>query len=82
MFQVVILNTRLKERDEIIFQGRVASVFLPGRDGEFEVLDFHKPIVSRLKKGVILVDNDREIPIRDGIVKMNKQELVAVVDLV
>ena len=50
-------------------------------DGEFEVLDFHKPIMSHLKEGTIVVDNFNEIPIRGGVVKMGGQKLVAIVEV-
>lgn len=81
MFQVVILNARLKAREDIIFDNQASSVVLPGVDGEFEILDFHKPIISRLKKGTILVDNNQEYLIEGGVAKMDRQSLVAIVDL-
>lgn len=80
MFHALILNARSKSSDDVIFEGNVTCVLLPGTEGEFEVLDFHKPIVSRLKKGVILVDNSKEFPVQGGVVKMSKQNLVAMVD--
>ncbi len=80
MFQVLILKSRPKDSDEIIFQGQAGSVSLPGSEGEFEVLNFHKPILSRLKKGTIVVDNTKEFPVTGGIVKMASQSLVAIID--
>lgn len=81
MFQVLILNTMPERANSVIFEGNSSSVIFPGTEGEFEILDFHKPIISRLKKGVIVVDNDREIMIAGGIMSMNKQQLVAMVDV-
>ena len=81
MFHVLILNSRIQASKKIIYQGNSTSVLLPGNDGEFEILDFHKPILSKLKKGVILVDNGKEFPIQGGIVKMDRQSLVAFVDV-
>lgn len=81
MFQVLILNTMPERVNSVIFEGRSASVILPGTEGEFEILDFHKPIISRLKKGVIVVDNEKEIMIAGGVMSMNKQQLVAMVDV-
>lgn len=77
----MILNARPEKSEELLFQGNASSVILPGAEGEFEVLDFHKPILSQLKKGFILVDNAAEIPVQGGIVKMHFQNLVALVDL-
>ena len=81
MFHVLLLNARLKNREDILFEGDARSVFLPGEEGEFEVLDFHKPLISRLKKGVIVVDNEKEFPVEGGVVKMRYQSMVAMVDV-
>ena len=81
MFQVLILKSRPEEKNPILFQGQSKCVFLPGDEGEFEILDFHKPIMSRLKKGTIVVDNNKEFPIQGGVVKMNHQSLVAMVEI-
>jgi F-type H+-transporting ATPase subunit epsilon len=81
MFRVLILRARPSEGDNVVYQGDCESVLLPGADGEFEILDFHKPIISRLKKGTILVDNFKEIPVRGGVAKMDRQSLVAMVDI-
>ncbi len=65
----------------MIFEGHSSSVIFPGTEGEFEILDFHKPILSRLKKGVIVLDNQKEILIEGGVMSMDKQQLVAMVDV-
>ena len=80
MFHVLIISARLRAREDILFEGKSLSVVLPGTEGEFEILDFHKPIISRLKKGVIVVDNTKEFPIEGGVAKMHHQSLVAMVD--
>ena len=51
MFHVLILNSLPAVKDEVLFEGMASSVTFPGTDGEFELLDFHKPIITRLKKG-------------------------------
>lgn len=80
MFQVLIFKSRPKGSEEIVYQGQANSVILPGSEGEFEVLNFHKPIMSRLKKGLIVVDNTREFLVAGGVVKMAGQSLVAIID--
>ena len=40
---------------EVIFSGEVTEVFLPGKEGNFEVLNDHAPIISLLQKGEIKV---------------------------
>ena len=80
MFHVLILDIRPELSQKPIYEGNSSSVSLPGSEGEFEILDFHKPIISQLKKGMILVDNATEILIQGGIAKMQYQSLVALVE--
>jgi F-type H+-transporting ATPase subunit epsilon len=81
MFHVVILSSKPRPNEPPIYEGNVSSLLLPGAEGEFEILDFHKPIISRLKEGYIVADSSKELAIKGGIVKMERQNLVAVVDL-
>ncbi len=75
MFKATILT-----QARTLYEGGAWSVFLPGANGEFEVLEFHKPIVSLLRSGDIIVDWETKIPIRRGAVRMDGNELVAVVE--
>lgn len=81
MFNVLIVTAAPEDSHSILFEGTSKSVLLPGIDGEFEVLDFHKPVISRLKDGSIVVDNLKEYIIKGGVVSMSKQQLLAIVDL-
>ena len=48
---------------QTIFSGEVTEVFLPGKEGNFEILNDHAPIISLLQKGEIKVtktDGSRE----------------------
>src|SRR5690554_7513861 len=40
---------------EVVFEGKVDSVSVPGKNGEFEMLNNHAPIVSSLTKGTIKI---------------------------
>jgi len=42
--------------EAILFSSEVDSVSVPGVNGEFQMLNNHAPIVSILKKGMILID--------------------------
>jgi len=75
-----MLNAVIVTSNRIIFEGRAWSVFLPGIEGEFEVMELHKPIISLLGMGKIIVDWEREIPINKGAVRMSDDELVAIVE--
>jgi F-type H+-transporting ATPase subunit epsilon len=39
-----------------VFSGEVNAVQLPGKDGIFQVLNGHAPIISALQKGIVKVD--------------------------
>lgn len=80
MMHVLILHARPEVPDPVLFEGLAESVVLPGVQGEFEVMDFHKPIMSKLKEGNILVDNVKEFSIQGGIVKMSVQSVIALVE--
>ena len=75
MFKATIVTL-----NKTLFEGSVWSVFCPGATGEFEILDLHRPIVSMLKSGRIIIDWKKEIPIKRGAVRMAEGELVAVVE--
>ena len=75
MFHVTILNPK-----HVVYEGDAESVFLPGDQGEFEILTFHVPIVSLLKPGKVVVDWKTSVPIKNGMVKFDKGECVILVE--
>lgn len=75
-----MINVSILDPTHVIFSGKAASVILPGDYGEFEILDFHKPIVSFLRKGDIIIDN-MGFPISQGIMRFAGDTLIALVEL-
>ncbi|MBM4142712.1 MAG: hypothetical protein FJ225_03830 [Lentisphaerae bacterium] len=73
--KVTILNPK-----HVVFDGEAASVFLPGDQAEFELLDFHAPIVSLLRPGKVIVDWRKAIPIKRGMVKFDHNECMILVE--
>lgn len=55
-----------------IFQSEVKSVFVPGINGAFQMLDNHAPIVSLLNSGIIRVKGDAISIAKEYIKKFNK----------
>tara|TARA_B100000963_G_scaffold297131_1_gene268496 strand:+ start:46327 stop:46605 length:279 start_codon:yes stop_codon:yes gene_type:complete len=41
--------------DQILYQGEISSITVPGKSGSFQILKNHAPIVSSLKSGIITV---------------------------
>ncbi len=82
--------------EKIIFTGDVSSVYLPGTDGFFQILNNHAPIVSTLKKGTIKLSgkfeddvyenlnlegvNKASLAIESGVVEMKNNKLIILVD--
>ncbi len=74
MLEVIIVSP-----GGIIFKGQAKSVILPGEFGVFEILLFHKRILSRLIRGSIDVDG-KAFPILRGVVKVDKNAVFAVIE--
>lgn len=75
MIDVTILNP-----EKTLYHGQVERICLPGDCGDFEVMAFHKPLVSLLRRGRIVLDEKRVFDIRKGIVRVLNDELVALVE--
>lgn len=71
---VTVLNPK-----EVIFEGKAKSVVLPGEEGVFEILPFHKRILSRLLSGIVLVD-EKNFSIKRGVVKVNQDKVTIIVE--
>ena len=74
MLKVTIMNTA-----KVVFEGKAESVIFPGDTGVFEIMSYHKRMMSRLLKGSIDVDG-QQFPIERGIVKVEKNEVTAIVE--
>ena len=72
--EVTVLNPK-----EIIFEGKAKSLILPGEQGVFEILPFHKRFLSRLLSGVMFID-DKNISIKRGIVKVDQNRVTVIVE--
>ena len=75
MFEVTIVSPKRH-----VFEGQASSVFLPGDEGEFEVLDLHRTVLSLLTKGEIIIDGEKRIPIKSGVVNFQDNQLVGLVE--
>lgn len=66
--------------DKVLFEGQARSVFVPGDLAEFEILDYHAPIVSLLRAGSVIIDGKTTIPVSKGMVKFDREECVILAD--
>ncbi|MDD4957062.1 MAG: hypothetical protein PHH49_07845 [Candidatus Omnitrophica bacterium] len=74
-FKLMILDA-----DRVIYDGDASSIFLQGDQGEFELLPFHYPVLSVLKEGDIVIDWDKAVSIKKGIVRFFRNECVIIVE--
>ena len=73
--KVTILNPK-----HVLYEGEARSVFLPGDMAEFELLDYHAPIVSLLRPGQVTVDWNVRVSIKKGMVKFDQNECMILVE--
>ena len=74
MLEVVVLGP-----EAFLFEGKAQRVILPGEKGVFEVCPFHRPLISRLLSGVLIIDQE-SIPIQRGVVKVDRNRVTAIVE--
>jgi F0F1-type ATP synthase epsilon subunit len=53
---------------------------VPGTEGEFEIMNNHKPVMSLLRPGQIILDWKKTVPLKKGIVKAFRNEVVALIE--
>lgn len=74
LLDVSILNPR-----EVVFEGKVESVIVPGEEGVFEVLPFHKRLMSRLVSGTVVV-GEKVLTIQRGIAKIDQNKVMILIE--
>ena len=66
--------------DETIFSGEADVVQLPGKDGSFEILNNHAPLISVLKEGKIKVvdknKNTQFFEITGGVIEVLRNKIL------
>ncbi len=73
------LNVTVITPRDVIFEGEAESVLLPGEAGVFEVLPYHKRLISRLVSGDLFIDH-QSIKIRRGAVKVNQNKITVIIE--
>ena len=56
-----------------LFDGEVKSAIFPGTDGSFQILNDHAPLISSLKKGIVVYADKKseyEVEITGGVVEV------------
>jgi len=75
----MLLDVSLLSPMKVIFENKAKSVIVPGEEGVFEVLSFHKRLLSRLISGTIFIDEE-SFPIKRGVIKVNQNKVTILVE--
>ena len=74
------MNIEIVNPDKTIFSGEADVVQLPGKDGSFEILNNHAPLISVLRKGKVkVVDRDKKeqfFEINGGVIEVLKNKVL------
>jgi F-type H+-transporting ATPase subunit epsilon len=70
--------------DTSVFSGEAALVQLPGKDGSFEILSHHAPLIAVLKKGKIkVVDKNKQaryFEVAGGVVEVQGDKIIVLAE--
>ncbi len=75
----MLLNVSILNTSRVVFEGQAGSVIVTGEEGVFEILPFHKRIMSRLITGSVIVDQ-QSFPIRRGIIKADQNTVTIIME--
>ncbi len=79
------LHFELVSPARLLFSGSVASVTIPGTEGEMGIFPGHAPVLSTLKPGVVTVHKDGgatdRIFVKGGMVEVNPQGLTLLAEV-
>lgn len=76
---MILLDVTVLSPTQVIFEGKAKNMVVPGEQGVFEVLPFHKRILSRLLAGTMLIEG-RGFPMRRGIIKVNQNRVTVIME--
>ena len=66
-----------------VFDGEVNSVTFPGVDGSFQILNDHAPLISSLKKGLVVYKDkktENEVEITGGVVEVLNNTVIVLAE--
>jgi F-type H+-transporting ATPase subunit epsilon len=70
--------------DATIFNGEVSLAQFPGKDGSFEILNLHAPLIAVLKKGKIkVVDQEKQtryFDVNGGVIEVRQNRIIVLAE--
>ena len=78
------LHFELVSPAKLLFSGDVASVAIPGSEGDMQILPGHAPVLATLKPGIVVVQKDggtvEKIFVRGGFAEVNASGLTVLAE--
>ena len=77
------MKLRIITPSELLFEGEVESVTLPGTAGSFSVLNNHAPIISSLESGKVVVrtqEGSQDYPLNSGFVEVKDNVVIICIE--
>ncbi len=77
------LHFELVSPTKLFFSGDVASVQLPGSEGEMTILPHHAPLITALRPGMVVVTDAKgpqKIFVRGGFAEVNPKGLTVLAE--
>ncbi|KPM48530.1 ATP synthase F1 subunit epsilon [Jiulongibacter sediminis] len=71
--------------DKNVFNGEVSVVTLPGKNGEFQILKDHAPLVSTLAKGNLTYDQggkSETLLVDGGVIEVSNNKVLVLAEAV
>lgn len=70
--------------DSTVYTGEVSLAQFPGKDGSFEILNRHAPLISVLKKGKIkLIDMEKQtrfFEVSGGVIEVRNNNIIVLAE--
>ena len=73
------IDVKIVSPKKVIFNGKAKSVIVPGEQGVFEVLPFHKRTLSRLISGTLILDG-QEHAVKRGVIKVDQNKITIIIE--
>ena len=79
------LHFELVSPSRLLFSGSVASVTIPGTEGEMGIYPGHSPVLTTLRPGIVTVVRDDSAPerifVKGGMAEVNPQGLTVLAEI-
>ena len=79
------LHFELVSPAKLLFSGEVASVQIPGTEGEMGIFPGHAPVLSTLRPGVVTISREQGAPekifVRGGFAEVNPSGLTVLAEV-